>query len=414
MRIAYFVNEFPALSQPFVLNQLAGMIARGHDVHIYASKRVNAAETHAIVRDYGMMERTRFLYEYPTSLWKRIPYLIKRWVSSDLFYQPMVIWRSLDTRQYRRESRAGRFLSAVLSIRRPRDYDVIHCQFGVLAPLALQLRAVGAISGPLVVSIRGFDVTQYIRDRPGFYDTVFPHVGVFLPVSESLRQRLLLLGCKADQISIHRSGIDCKKFVWRIRSRGANQPFDVLSVARLVEKKGLSYGIEAVARLIQRGHALRYRIIGEGPLRESLQALINHHGIQAHVELLGSRTHEQTIALLDQAHVFMAPSVTAGDGDQEGIPNVVKEAMAAGVPVLSTHHSGIPELVTEGVTGYLVPERDTPALAERLEFLYQHPEEWPKLATAARRVVETEYDQEALNVSLEQLYARVGRAGPKP
>jgi colanic acid/amylovoran biosynthesis glycosyltransferase len=327
-----------------------------------------------------------------------------------LIRRPVTVWGCVNVRRYGREARTLRLLSAALSIRLPRTYDVIHCQFGVLAPLVLRLCEVGAISGPLVVSIRGFDVTQYLRNRPGFYDDVFPHVSQFLPVSDSLRQRLLALGCQDDRISILRSGIDCKKFVWRIRNRALEQPLEVLSVARLVEKKGLVYGIEAAAQLVKKGYLIRYRIIGDGPLRETLQAQIDHLGIQAQVELLGARTHEQIVALLDQAHVFLAPSVTAGDGDQEGIPNVVKEAMAAGVPVLSTRHSGIPELVQDGVTGYLVPERDVQALARRLEFLYQHPEQWPNLATAARRVVETDYNQDALNARLEALYQSVEAA----
>lgn len=407
MRIAFFVSEFPALSQPFVLNQLAGMIERGHDVCIYATRRMPVHETHAMVRDFEMMTRTHFLYEYPRSFVLRVPHMIKRWLASDLRRRPGIAFRCMDTRKMGRQARSLRLLSAALAIQEPRSYDVIHCQFGVLAPLVLRLKQAGAISGNVVVSIRGFDVTQYLRDKPDFYQSVFPQVRRFFPVSDGLKERLIQLGCPRDRIVVLRSGIDCAKFKWRERSRIPHEPLAVLSVGRLVEKKGLVYAIEAVAQLLKNGLNIRYQIAGDGPLREELQARIDHFGIGASVQLLGARTHEQIVTLLDQSHIFLAPSVTAADGDQEGIPNVVKEAMACGLPVISTRHSGIPELVSDGVSGFLVPERDAAALAERITFLDHHPEAWSPVSRAARSVIERDYDQKSLTNQLENCYRSV-------
>ncbi|HEY6104105.1 MAG TPA: glycosyltransferase, partial [bacterium] len=111
--------------------------------------------------------------------------------------------------------------------------------------------------------------------------------------------------------------------------------------------------------------------------------------------------------LLEGAHILLAPSVTAQDGDQEGIPNVVKEAMATGMPVVSTRHSGIPELVQDAVSGFLVAERDVDALAERLVFLIDHPETWPEMGRAGRRKVEADFDVEHMHDRLIALYAQV-------
>lgn len=407
MRIAFFVSEFPALSQPFVLNQLAGMIERGHDVSIYATQRIPTRETHAMVRDFDMMMRTRFLYEYPRSFVLRVPHIIKRWLSSDLRLRPLVALRCMDTRKMGRPARSLRLLSAALAIQQPRSYDVIHCQFGVLAPLVLRLKQAGALSGNVVVSIRGFDVTQYVRDKPDFYQSVFPQVRTFFPVSEGLKERLIQLGCPRNRIVVLRSGIDCTKFKWRERSRIPHEPVAVLSVGRLVEKKGFIYAIEAIAQLLKSGLLIRYQIAGDGPLRDELQTHIDHLGIGASVQLLGARTHEQIVTLLDQSQIFIAPSVTAADGDQEGIPNVVKEAMACGLPVISTRHSGIPELVCDGVTGYLVAERDAAALAERITFLYHHAEAWTPISHSARSVIERDYDQKSLTIQLENCYQSV-------
>jgi colanic acid/amylovoran biosynthesis glycosyltransferase len=107
---------------------------------------------------------------------------------------------------------------------------------------------------------------------------------------------------------------------------------------------------------------------------------------------------------MQRSHLLVAPSVTAEDGDQEGIPNVLKEAMATGMPVVSTYHSGVPELVEHGVTGLLAPERDAAALAAALTELVDHPESWTSFALAARRKVEEEYDAERLNDDLVAAY----------
>jgi colanic acid/amylovoran biosynthesis glycosyltransferase len=131
------------------------------------------------------------------------------------------------------------------------------------------------------------------------------------------------------------------------------------------------------------------------------------------VKLLGWKNQTEVVQLLRDTHIFMAPSVTAEDGDQEGTPTVLMEALAQGLPVLSTRHSGIPEVVVEGESGYLVPERDVDALAERLENLLEHPEQWPAMGTAGRRHVEEHYDIDRLNDQLLSLYGKLSDSRSK-
>jgi len=122
------------------------------------------------------------------------------------------------------------------------------------------------------------------------------------------------------------------------------------------------------------------------------------------VRLLGWKTHEEVKRLLEESHVLVAPSLTSQNGDQEGIPNAIKEAMASGLPVISTFHSGIPELVSDGVSGLLVPERDVTAIANALAYLISHPEVCEEMGRAGRRRVEQEFDTNILNKQLEELY----------
>src|SRR5262249_5020846 len=148
---------------------------------------------------------------------------------------------------------------------------------------------------------------------------------------------------------------------------------NIVTIARLVHKKGIEHGIRAVARLVQAGLHVNYTIVGDGPLREPLQQLIQHLGLKAAVKLVGWRRRPQIADLLATAHILLARSITGDNGDQEGTPVVLMEALAAGLAVVSTQHSGIPEVVEDGVTGFVVPERDVAALAAKLQYLTEHP-----------------------------------------
>ncbi len=145
-------------------------------------------------------------------------------------------------------------------------------------------------------------------------------------------------------------------------------------------------------------------MVGDGVLREQLQQMIEGMGIERQVKLLGWKTQEEVKILLEESHVLVAPSVTSDSGDQEGIPTAIKEAMASGLPVISTLHSGIPELVVDGVSGLLVSERDAASIADALAYLISHPERCKEMGQAGRRQVEQKFDTNSLNKKLEELY----------
>jgi colanic acid/amylovoran biosynthesis glycosyltransferase len=167
-----------------------------------------------------------------------------------------------------------------------------------------------------------------------------------------------------------------------------------------VEKKGIEFAIRAIAAVARTGRRLRYDVIGDGPLRSRLQRIVAELGITDIVIIHGSKKKSEVIAMLDCAHVLLAPSVTAEDGDREGIPVAIMEAMAAGLPVISTRHSGIPELVRDGVSGYLVEERDVESLASKIADIVDHPEAWVELGWAGRGIIEHDFNIDLLNDNL--------------
>ena len=184
------------------------------------------------------------------------------------------------------------------------------------------------------------------------------------------------------------------------------EPIRILTVARLVEKKGLEYSIRAVAKVVNKHpkREIEYKIAGEGFLRDELKALILELGMDDKIKLLGWCDQDEVRKLFSESHIFILSSVTAESGDQEGQGLVLQESQAVGMPVISTLHNGIPEGVQDGRSGFLVPERDVDALAEKLEYLILHPEVWPKMGRAGRKYVEEHYDIKKLNQQLVKIY----------
>jgi colanic acid/amylovoran biosynthesis glycosyltransferase len=197
------------------------------------------------------------------------------------------------------------------------------------------------------------------------------------------------------------------RFSFSTRKPKTDGKVQLLTVGRLVEKKGLEYAVQAVARALKKYPNLSYKIVGDGPLRDSLASSIKELGLERHINLVGWKKQEEVAVLLQEADLFLSPSVTSQDGDQEGIPATLIEAMARGLPVLSTYHSGIPELVEDGKSGFLVPERDVEALTTKLTYLLDHPECWPEMGYAGRKYVEAHYDLNKLNDRLVQLYQQL-------
>ncbi|MCB0168535.1 MAG: glycosyltransferase [Anaerolineae bacterium] len=412
MKIAFFVTEFPALSQTFVLNQITGLIDRGHEVTIYARDPDHQPAVHADVERYDLRRRT--IYHRPfhqTVPRNKAAGLLK--AASRLLASPepqrRPLLKSLNLFEFGPEAaslslfyRTLAFLESGLP-----QYDIVHCHFGPNGNLGALLKRLGAVRGKLITTFHGYDLTTLIKQAgPEQYNALFEGGDLFLPISRRWQDTLIQLGCPPEKIVVHRMGVDLDKFQFTPRQPDREQ-IRLLTVARLVEKKGVADGIRAVARVAAKHPQLTYHIAGDGPLRDDLQNLIDELGVGARIKLLGWQSQEKIIELMQQAHIIVAPSVTGADGDQEGIPVVLMEAMAQGLPVLSTRHSGIPELVQDGQSGFLAAEHDIDGLAEKLTGLVEQPHLWPTMGQAGRDYVANHYNIEKLNDQLVLLYQQV-------
>ncbi|MEL6815819.1 MAG: glycosyltransferase, partial [Cyanobacteria bacterium J06598_3] len=359
MKVAFLVGRFPVLSEAFIVNQITGLLARGHDVDIYALSGFSGeTKVHPDVEKYDLRARTTYAPVLPENFLARLgssAQLLARWGWQD----PLLCLRALNIFRYGKTAASLRFLHLVVPFlggqSDDKSYDIIHCQFGTYGLLGVSLREMGAIAGALVTTFRGFDISEYPR-RQGkdVYQRLFDQGDLFFSNCEFFRQRVMALGGDADNIVVHGSSIDCDKFSFQPRQLATAQnkktPLHLVTVGRLTEKKGLAYGIRAVAKLLENTpfaekFEVRYHIIGEGHLRGSLQQLIEQLGLSDCVSLLGKKQQAEIIEHLSWAHLFIAPCVTASTGDQDAPVNTLKEAMAMGLPVVSTWHGGIPELV---------------------------------------------------------------------
>lgn len=206
---------------------------------------------------------------------------------------------------------------------------------------------------------------------------------------------------QADIVTIHH-GIDLQSFPARRQSSGSSPM--VLTVGQLREKKGLRHLIEAAALLADR--CLEIVIAGDGPLRAELQDQVDSLGLGQKVRLLGAVSHDRVLELMQSATVFVLPSVVAADGDRDGIPNVILEAMGMELPVVATRHSGIPEAVIDGVTGVLVDVGDPAGLARAIGWVLDDADGAARMGTNGRALVATRFDLER---NVGQLLAEMRR-----
>jgi colanic acid/amylovoran biosynthesis glycosyltransferase len=285
--------------------------------------------------------------------------------------------------------------------------QLIHAHFGTDGLKMLALAR--ALKLPLITHLRGYDVTLtraalIASGRPTWSryalqrGRLMRDGTLFLAVSDALRKRAIGLGFPAARTRTHYNGVDLDRFQPGKRPR---DPGIVLHVGRLVEKKGTADLLAALAGM----SGVRLVVIGEGPLRGQLQRQAGEFGVKA--QFLGPQPADEIATWMRRATVLAAPSRTARDGDAEGLPNVVVEGAASGIPVVATRHSGIPEAVEDGETGFLLREGDRAGLAARITTLLESADLRREMGFAARALAVERFDRARQAERLEAIYDEV-------
>ncbi len=389
MRVAFLVSRFPNPSETWIVAQIEGLLTRGVDVDV-----VTFAGGEAPVLKAKWGERLAVhLVPVPKSLLNRLALL------------PSVMGNApkgaLDGDRFGEDASSLRL--AIAAARWPEALKgdrVWLAHYGRWGEFACSLRSLGLIEGAVATMFHGRDMSVYLRKRRAPYARLFAEGDLFLPISERFKQTLIDMGAPADRVLVQRMGVDPELFAFTPRTRRLDEPTQFISVGRLVEKKGLDDAIDAMAGAPKS----RLTIVGEGELDGALRRRAAPYGER--VRFTGRLTHAEVAKALAEAHIFVLPSKTARNGDMEGIPVALMEAMAQGLPVISTRHSGIAELVEHGVSGLLCDEGDVPQLAANMAELAMAPKRWAAMGEAGAAKVRAEFNVHRWNdVLLERLTA---------
>ena len=409
-RILLVAGGFPLASETFVREQCLQLVERGVDLEILALRPGDGTWT-ARERAAALADRT-LAANIDRPAWERISRIPHRFLSR-LIRDPASAVKSVHpARGWRGTS--GQILEIAAAIGRGGRYDAIHCEFGPMGRIMLDVIDAGIVSGPMSVAFYGYDITREIRKYgEAVYEPLFDRASMLLPNSRYLATRLLDAGAASEKVRVHRLGIRLEDFPF-VDRRGRSGPPLMLAVGRLVEKKGFEHLIRAM-RLAGDRSAFRARIVGDGPLRQSLEALARSNGLSDRIEFLGWRSGPEVSELMVGADLFVAPSVTAGDGDMEGMPLVITEAMSTGLPTVGSRHSGIPEVVIDGENGLVVEERDERGLAEAF-IHFSDVNHRLHAASSARATVESRFDSRKQGDELLALLNSIGgsESGPNP
>jgi glycosyltransferase involved in cell wall biosynthesis len=388
MRIAYLVKTFPRLSETFILNEILGLEKLGVEVDIFSLRHPEESRTHPAV---GAVKAP------VTYLASRMPGMLGKlaalWPNLLLFFvDPGRYWRA--ARFYasqRPDTRLKWFLLAGVLARhlRRRRISDLHAHFANVPTSVAEVTAI--LSG-----VR-YSFTAHAKD-------------IYLTVPEDLRRKIrgaeFVLTCTGFNREYLRSiadsstpvelvyhGVDLRLFQPEPDAAQPKVPV-LVSVGRFCEKKGFPDLIRACAILKRQGRRFRCRIVGYGPLKGSLGALIAELDLQDRVTLEGPMNQIEVVEVYRGATAFVLPCLVTDNGDRDGIPNVLLEAMSMGVPVVSTNVSGIAELIEPGVNGLLVPERDADRVATAIGLLLDEPELRARFAARGRERVLAAFEME--------------------
>lgn len=401
MKIAVITYQFPAISETFILNQITGLIDRGHNVDVFGVRRPSSTDAicHRDVTDYRLLERTVSLTP-PRHKIKRIQRAIKLF-GPKFSRQPRFFIKILNPFIYGR--RAVNLSTLYLMGPFAEHYDIIHCHFGVVGNYALPIKKTG-VKSKFVTTFHGFDTRLGCSNNGSMYKELFEFGDCFIAVTDYNYNNLVEFGLPKKKIVYHPLGIDVEAFhPPSIAPKRESNYIRIVTVARLVKEKGLDHGIDAVCSLIdqQPDMKIEYHIIGDGPLRKQLESKISEMGMINSILLRGEMRQDKIKDELDHSHIFMLPSI------MESFGLVLLEAQAKGLPVVASKVGSTHEALKDGVSGFLVPPGDVGQLAKKIAVLSGDPERRSKMGKAGRQYVEENYNINQLNDQLVKIYEKL-------
>jgi glycosyltransferase involved in cell wall biosynthesis len=390
LRVGYVVKRYPRFSETFIVREILAHERAGLAIDIFSLRPTNDGHFQDLLA--RVRARVSYLY-FPAEC--QLPEVLASTVTAAHLWKALRdaaavlpgVWQALPGTQDEESGKVYQALALAVEVRR-RNISHLHAPFAsdacTIARLAARFAGVSysftaRAKDIFHDSVRPDDLRRKLRDAAGVVTISDFHL-------DYLRRTYGPLAAHVQRVY---NGLDLEEFPYR---PPADRAPVILAVGRLVAKKGFADLLEACALLARRGLPFRCRIVGAGALRAELQEQTECLGLGGRVELTGPLPQGEVIREMQQAAALAAPCIVAADGDRDGLPNVIQEALALGTPVVTTDVTGIPEVVRDGETGLQVPQRDPAALAAALARLLTDPDLRARLAAGGRRLIEAEFD----------------------
>ena len=367
MKIVYFLERFPELSETFIRQEILGLLQQGISVRVVTvacseqSNHVDLANEHPLLArcEVDVIGEQDLVYSKGRMLrWLLHPY------SQGKFKQR---WDNLNAKHYRTKL----LYKIVSGPKRIAADEIVITHFGGAGVMAAQLKQLGYIQGPLVSVLHAYELTKLpaFKDLTPHYHKLFTQADKVLSVCRFMQDKITSLGCAREKVDVMHMGVNIEQLAQLAEYHKMDAGLlRVLFVGRLTQKKGILDALEALARVSNRVN-FHFDIVGDGELNLICENSVRELELEDRVTLHGALAHHKTLQLMAQTDVLLLPSKTADNGDMEGVPVVLMEAMAMKKVVLSSFHSGIGELVDDGENGFLVAEGDIEGLSLKIELI---------------------------------------------
>ena len=396
-KVGYVVKRYPRFSETFIINEILAHEAAGLEVEIFAL----GFPYEPYFQDAIAKVRAPVRY-LPADGLKAVDFWAALEQGSAVlpgFWNQLAIGRGEDFRQVYQASLLARDVKA-------NNVTHLHAHFATSAATVTRL-ASWFTGVPYTITAHAKDIFHQAVSKEDLSRKFADAAAVVTVSNYNVKYLQRLCGAAAEKIRRIYNGVDLELFPF---TPAPNRPPRIVAVGRLVEKKGFAGLIDACALLAQKKRDFICQIVGSGELEAELRQQIESARLEDRVELTGALPQRDVIELLKTASVLVAPSVVGADGNRDGLPNVLLEAMALGTPCVATNIVGLPELIRHEETGLLVNERDSLALAGAIERLLEDRELAARLAKGARRLIETEFDLHHNAAQLRSLF-RLGVNG---
>ena len=407
MRIALIVGSFPVVSQPFIANQVAGLLDQGCDVQIFAiGKRGGGVAEHKIVTEYDMLSRAHYPIGNPDTTMHRMAFRTKHLMQYG-WRHPASVARGASPARFGKRAFSLFHSTMALNLSRNGPFDVVHIHFGTIALISLDILWAAKCNAPLVVTFHGSDINEVLPDGTKHdYSELFEQAALVTANSRFTARRLMVAGCPSKKVTRVPMGVSMRSFPVIERERAPGDPLRFLTVGRVVPVKGIDYVIRALPKVAQVHPDVEYHVVGPPNLRDKYMKLATELGVADHVTFHGAKPHHEIVDFLKMCDIFVLAGVVAPDGTVEAQGLVLAEAQATGMPIIASNVGGIPETTGDGRAGMLVEQKNVEELADAMIKLAAMRDEWPRLGRLGREYVEKRYGIERSTQRMLGLYEK--------